>query len=76
MIEKKLKYQQVEVAGHERYFFNIIYSNRMMLVTTLLPAFLWGWKQARMKGAVLNIGKQFISYGLYAVATRLKKQLL
>lgn len=75
MIEKKLTCKQIEEITHKNYFLNIIHDNRIVLIATLLPAFLWGWKQARARG-VGKIIKQMIRYGLLAVAANVKKQIV
>lgn len=75
MIEKKLTCKQIEETTHKNYFLNTIHDNRIVLIATLLPAFLWGWKQARTRGAV-KIAKQMIRYGLLAVAANVKKQIV
>lgn len=74
MIEKKLKSQQTKVIVHEKYLLNIIYDHRVVLVATLLPGFIWGWKQARVKGAVGQMVKQLIRYGLLTAFANIKKQ--
>jgi hypothetical protein len=75
VIEKKLKYQQLEVTSHKNYFLAMINDNRITLIATLLPGFLWGWKQARVRGKS-KIMKQLIRYGLLAVATNVKKHIV
>ena len=49
-MEKILHYQQNEVIKHEKYFADMANSHKVMLITTLLPAFLWGWKKGQEKG--------------------------
>ncbi len=75
MIEKKLKRQQREVTLHKNYFLTTINNNLITLLATLLPSFLWGWKQARVRGKS-KIMKQLVRYGLLAVATNVKKQIV
>ena len=76
LIEKKMKSQQVRTIAHREYLLNIIHDNRVVFLATLLPGFIWGWRQARVKGAVAQMGKKLIQYGLLTALAGLKKQLL
>lgn len=76
MIEKKLKLQETKVIAHKKYFLNIIHDNRVILIATLLPGFILGWKQARVKGAAGKMVKQLIRYSLLAAFANVKKKIL
>jgi hypothetical protein len=62
--------------GHKEYLLNIIYDNRVVFLAALLPGFIWGWRQARVKGALGQIGRKLIRYGLLTALASFKKHLV
>lgn len=72
MMEKKLKCQQAKVKSHQAYLLTLLNDNRVILLATLLPAFLWGWKQAREKKVSKRI-QQVIKFVLVTVLTNVGK---
>lgn len=74
-MEKRLKSQQASVEANKNYLFNLANDHRVVLVATLLPAFVWGWRQAKIKGGLRHGVKQALKYGLLAAFTNIKKQI-
>ncbi len=74
MMEKKLKYHQIKVIEHKNYLLNRIGGKRLTLISTLLPAFIMGWKVARRKrrGHVIQ---RLIKFGLLTAFTHLRKKV-
>ena len=72
MMEKKLKYQQAKVKSHKAYLLERLYDNRVVLIATLLPALLWGWKQAREQKVSKRI-QQVVKFVLVTVLTNVGK---
>ena len=75
-MEKKLKFQQASIAANKKYLFDLVNDNRVVLVATLLPAFIFGWRQAKIKGGMRQIMKQLTRYGVLAAFTHIKKMIL
>ncbi len=61
-MEKKLKDQQTKVILHKKYLLGLVNDNRVVLIAALLPAFIWGFKQAREKSLPKMIlqGSKFV----------------
>ena len=75
ILEQKLKSQQAKVFSHQQYFIRLIHDNRVALIATLLPAFIWGWKQAREKDMRKTIPQIFKFIVVSALSTARKKCL-
>ena len=75
MMERNLKYQQVKVTAHKKYLLDLLNDNRVVLMATFLPAFIWGWKLAREK-RVSQMIKPLIKLGLVSAIGSLKQQIL
>lgn len=41
--------EQEKIAGHQKYFTNLLQNNNIVLVSILLPSFLAGWKLGKHK---------------------------
>ena len=50
MMEKTLQYQEVKVLEHKKYLLGVVNDHRIVLLATVLPAFLWGWKKGKHTG--------------------------
>ena len=72
MMERKLKHQQVSVFKHKKHLLDFVNDNRVVLAATLVPAVIWGWKQAREKSTA-KIIKQLIRFVLLSVLTKLRQ---
>ena len=75
MMEKILRCQQIKLNTHKEYLADVVNNNWIVIVSALLPAFLWGWKNAREKGIARMI-RPIIKIGFLAVLSRIKKQFI
>ena len=67
--------QQTQVNQHKKYFVDVINDHRIILLTTLIPVFLGGWKIGRAKWPDRTV-KQWMRVILFASYTQFKRQLL
>ena len=74
MMEKRLQHHEIKVLEHKKYLLGVVYDHRMVLLATLLPAFLWGWKKGRQKGWG-GIVKQIMKIGMLTSFSHIKRQL-
>lgn len=74
-MERKLKHQQLSVCDHKKHILNFLTDNRVVLAATLVPAVIWGWKQAREKSKIKLI-KKIVRFGLLSVFTRLRQYII
>ena len=74
VMEKILQCHEMNVERHKKYFVHLVHDHRIVLLATLLPAFLWGWKKGRQKG-LRKIIKQLMRVGVLTTFSHLKKQL-
>lgn len=74
-MEQRAQDQQIQVNQHKKYFLDVINDHRIILISTLVPAFLWGWKIGRAKWPERTV-KQWMRVILFASYTQFKRQLL
>ena len=74
MVDKQLKNQEITLNEHKEYLLNIIYDQRIVIIAMLMPAFLWGWNQAREKNITLTL-KKLIQIGLWTGLGHVRKHV-
>lgn len=65
-VKQTLTYQQTDVIKHKAYLDSVINDHRWVVLTSLLPAFLWGWERGK-KQKLAQVIKQFIKYYIFKI---------
>ena len=73
-MEKILQYQQIKALNHTNHLIAIVKNHRVLCLTTLLPAFLWGWKKGK-ENSLSKVIKQLVNIGAVTFFSHIKKQL-
>ena len=74
-MDQDLKRQQIKVMVHKKYLFKFLYDSRILLTAILLPALIWGWKQAP-KQRVGQLTKQALKFGLVSAVSAFRHRIL
>lgn len=72
MMENRLIHHQATFIEHKTYLKNMLSYKSVVLIATVLPAFIVGWDIARMNSAKHAL-KRLIKFGALTAMTRLRK---
>lgn len=70
-VEKTLYEQRVMYNKHKHYFDNLLKDSRVLLLLSLLPAFLMGWRSGRT-GRIMLLIKQLLNIAIMTLISQLK----
>ena len=78
ILNKNLQERQIKLAKHKKYLTSIIGGENITMIVMLLPAFITGWKMARMQPEKHRIKKilKFASLTSLTIFKSLKKMVL
>ena len=75
VMDRLLKHEKIEVTKNKNYLVNTITDHRLVLITTLLPAILWGWKLGKEKKMGIII-KKILALGFLNIFTHVRKHFM
>jgi hypothetical protein len=74
-MERRLQSHQAKIRAHKTYLLDVVNSHWVLIVTTLIPGFLMGWKMARERG-IFGMLKPLFKMALMAFVPYVKQQAL
>jgi hypothetical protein len=75
ILEEELNQLQAKLVLHENYFINTLGGSNIVLLSTLLPAFLVGWSCAGHNKQGKQKSWRFIKFVFVSVLASLRKRL-